>query len=381
MKPILFLFVSLFFMQNISAQTIYKELNSEKLGETRQIKIQLPRNYDTSDKKYPVIYVFDADYLFEPVAGNVDYYAYWEDIPEAIVIGINQYGLRENDCYYSEQNSLPIETGAAFFEFVSMELVPFVNKTFRTENFKVAVGHGKTANFINYYLLKGIPLFQSYIVLSPDLAPDMADYLTEVFPKLEQKTFYYLATTTNDVANIQEKTEALSSSLKAIDNDNVLKTFDTFEGPSHYSLPAHAIPKALESIFFVFQPISKKEYKETILKLEGNPVEYLTDKYQMIEDLFGIEKPILINDFKAIEAAIKKNKKWEYFEDLGKLARKEYPDTLLGNYYLGRFYEETGEPKKAMKTYQSAYVLSEIAGITKDHVLELAEQIKADFGY
>lgn len=381
MKRILFLFISLFFIQNLSAQTIYKELNSEKLGETRQIKIQLPRNYDTSDKKYPVIYVFDADYLFEPVAGNVDYYAYWEDIPEAIVIGVNQYGLRENDCYYSQQNSLPIESGAAFFEFIGMELVPFINKTFRTENFKVAVGHGKTANFINYYLLKGVPLFQSYIVLSPDLAPDMASYLTEVFPKLEQKTFYYLATTTNDVADIQEKTETLSKSLKTIVNDNVLKTFDTFEGPSHYSLPAHAIPKALESIFLVFQPISKKEYKETILNLTGNPVDYLTEKYQMIESLFGIKKPILINDFKAIEAAIKKNQKWEYFEDLGKLARKEYPDTLLGNYYLGRFFEETGEPKKAMKTYQSAYVLSEIAGITKDHVLELAAQIKADFGY
>jgi hypothetical protein len=149
----------------------------------------------------------------------------------------------------------------------------------------------------------------------------------------------------------------------------------------HYTLPTHAIPKALESIFLVFQPISKKEYKETILNLEGNPVDYLTEKYQMIDELFGIKKPILINDFKAIEAAIKKKENWEYFEDLGKLARKEYPDTLLGNYYLGRFYEETGEPKKAMKTYQSAYVLSEIAGITKDHVLELSEQIKADFGY
>ena len=34
-----------------------------------------------------------------------------------------------------------------------------------------------------------------------------------------------------------------------------------------------------------------------------------------------------------------------------------------------------------MKTYQSAYVLQEIGGITKDLVLELAEQIKADFGY
>jgi len=146
-------------------------------------------------------------------------------------------------------------------------------------------------------------------------------------------------------------------------------------------LPAHAIPKALESMFLVFQPISKKEYKEVILNLEGSPVDYLTEKYQTIQTLFGIDKPILINDFKAIAAAIKKSEKFEYFEQLGKIARKEYPDTLLGSYYLGRFYEETGEPKKAMKTYQSAYVLEEIAGITKDHVLELADQIKADFGY
>ena len=56
-------------------------------------------------------------------------------------------------------------------------------------------------------------------------------------------------------------------------------------------------------------------------------------------------------------------------------------DRLLGNYYLAKFYEETGEPKKAMKTYQSAYTLDEIAGITKDDVLQLADAIKADFGY
>ncbi len=47
MKHIFFLFVGLFLTSNLSAQTIYKELNSERLGETRQIKIQLPRNYDT----------------------------------------------------------------------------------------------------------------------------------------------------------------------------------------------------------------------------------------------------------------------------------------------------------------------------------------------
>ena len=72
---------------------------------------------------------------------------------------------------------------------------------------------------------------------------------------------------------------------------------------------------------------------------------------------------------------------FEYFEALGKLARDQYPNTLLGHYYLARFYEETNEPKKAMKTYQSAYILDEIGGITKDLMLEKAASIKADFGY
>ena len=141
------------------------------------------------------------------------------------------------------------------------------------------------------------------------------------------------------------------------------------------------MPKALESVFYVFQPISKTEYTERILTLKTSPVDYLLEKYQLIEEMFGLDKEILINDFKAIEAAIEKNKTYTHFEALGKLARKEYPDTLLGNYYLARFYEETGEAKKAMRTYRSAYVLNEIGGITKDLMLEKADEIKADFGF
>ena len=381
MKNILYLFAIFFSVQFIDAQVTYKNFNSELLGEAREVKIQLPRSYNSSDKSYPIVVVLDGDYMFEIVAGNVEYAAYWEDIPEAIVVGINQFNKRDDDTLYSELNSLPMETGAAFFDFVGQELIPYIEKTYRTEKFKVAVGHGITANFINYYLLKEIPLFNAYVSLSPDMAPDMQAFLTERLPNITTKTFYYLATSNNDVKDIQAQTEALNTAIKGINNESVLSTFDNFEGPTHYSLPAHAIPKALEDIFFVFRPISKQEYKDTILKLEGSPVDYLVEKYETIEDLFGLNKQILINDFRAIAAAIKKTEKYEYFEALGKLARKEYPNTLLGNYYLGRFYEETGNPKKAMKTYQSAYILEEAGGITKDHVLELSEQIKADFGY
>ena len=381
-KLILFVFLFSLTFINIEAQVKYETFESSKLGETRQIKIQLPRGYDSNqDKSYPIFIVLDGDYLFEAVAGNVDYYSYWEDMPESIVIGVNQMDTRYDDCLYSEKNSLPVETGAAFFEFIGQELVPYIEKTYRTVNFRVAVGHGLTANLINYYLLKPQPLFQGYIAISPELAPGMLDYLPEGLSKAESKIFYYLANTDNDGASVKKMTNTLNTDIAALDNKNIVYNFDSFKGPSHYSVPTHAIPNAIEKMFHVFQPISKKEYKETILELQISPVLYLQEKYESINDLFGIDKKILINDFKAISAAIEKNELYEYYEELGKLARKAYPETLLGTYYMARFYEETGEPKKAMRTYQSAYTLKGIAGLTKDEMLEKANLIKEDFGY
>ena len=115
----------------------------------------MPRGYtNDTDKNYPLFIVLDGDYMFEAVAGNVDYYSYWEDMPEAIVVGINQVDKRYDDCMYSGQNSLPIETGANFFEFIGTELIPYIQNKYRIGNFRVAVGHGETANFINYYFVE-----------------------------------------------------------------------------------------------------------------------------------------------------------------------------------------------------------------------------------
>ena len=74
-------FLILYFFINISfSQTIYDSFESEFLNESRELKIQLPRNYDDNTKKdYPLIIVLDGDYMFEAVSGSVDYLSYWGD--------------------------------------------------------------------------------------------------------------------------------------------------------------------------------------------------------------------------------------------------------------------------------------------------------------
>ena len=88
-----------------------------------------------------------------------------------------------------------------------------------------------------------------------------------------------------------------------------------------------------------------------------------------------------VNDIVAVGKALEKKSNWEGMEQLGQLARKQYPDTMLGNYYLALSFEKSGEPKKAMRTYQNAYLLEEISFLTKDLMLDKADQIKSDFGY
>ncbi len=364
------------------AQIKYESLSSTKLGETRQIKIQLPRDYEENkDKRYPVVVVLDGDYLFEPVAGMVDYYAYWEDAPEMIVVGINQDGIRTEDTYYSEQNFLPEGKGAKFFEFIGMELLAQLDQKYRTANFRIIVGHDFTANFINYYLLKPNPIFQGYINLSPDLAPEMAQRITNALSTAESRKWFYLATGSDDIPALKESILGFDNKLKNIENKLVAYKFDNFEHATHYSLVGRAIPSAIENMFEIFRPITTKDYNEKLLQTSVSPTAYLEEKYKSIEELYGIRKKVSLNDFMAVYRAIEKTRNWEEYKDLYKMAHNHYPGTMLGTYFEARYEEETGNPKKAMRIYQNAYGQEKIAFLNTDFMLAKAEAIKKDFGY
>jgi uncharacterized protein len=377
-----YLFLAILFVSTFSyAQAIYKSIDSRILGQERQIKIQLPRNYEkNSEKYYPVVLVLDGDYLFEPIAGNVDYFSYWDDIPEVIVVGINQAGSRRADTFADDIQYFPSKSGKNFFDFIGAELIPFINNTYRTTNFNVIAGHDLTANFANFYLFKNKPLFQAYINLSPDLSPQMASRLYQALNHTNSKKWFYMATASNDVAELKRGIEQLHLQLNTIENENLHYMFDNFDKPFHYSLVAHAIPRALEKIFESYRPISLEEY-EKIKEKDDSPYDYLNEKYGTIKNLFGVDLPVRLNDFLAIGKALEFQENWKDLEKLGKLALNQDPDSMLGSYYMAKSLEERGKTKKAMRMYESAYDKKEAGFITADFMIRKAEVIKKDFGY
>lgn len=377
MSKVLFFISLICFCIPVNSQHIYKEFQSKILNETRRIKIQLPRNYEKNTKKqYPIVVVLDGDYLFEPVAGNIDYLSYWEDIPESIVVGIMQGQSRYDDTSYDEITFLPIDKGEDFFEFIGMELMPYLDKEYRTAKFVIAVGHDVTANFLNYYLFKDFVLFDGFIIFSPDLSPMMEERITERIPHIRKKIFYYLATAQNDVIRLKEDTERLNLMLNNLKSDFFYYYYNNFESANHYTLVSQGIPVALERIFSVYKPITKQEYDDVLLTLETPLYDYLVNKYEVIKDLFGLKNDIRIQDILAIGSAVEHRKRWEELEKLGKLCLKQYPEKTLGNYYVGRYYEETGKYNQAIRTFRNSFGKENVDFITVESLLNRADAIK-----
>ena len=237
---------------------------------------------------------------------------------------------------------------------------------------------------INFYLMNG-----KKELIPPEVMPNKYAYafsqLHMSSPKMRIKFMEQLASNyvvnTNTLFNLyrlnvhEDKEKTSNASMAVIELDQA------FNNDSEQK-KLLALKEALK-IFYKKNLIAhlSNEYKNELLEIDYSPVKYLENKYRKIKDLFGIEKQILLNDFRAVNATIVKKKNMDYYKDLSKLARDNYPDTLLSNLYIGRYYESTGNFRKAIKAYQEAFVYDEIDGITIEELLDRAEKLKFENDY
>lgn len=155
------------------------EVFSKELQENRLLNIYLPPGYSPdSAKQYPVIYLLDgsADEDFIHIAGLVQFgtFPWVEMLPESIVVGIANIDRRRDYTYPThnerDKKDNPTSGGSAkFIQFVSGELIPFVENRYHTNGVKTVIGQSLGGLLAAEILLKKPEMFINYIIISPSL--------------------------------------------------------------------------------------------------------------------------------------------------------------------------------------------------------------------
>jgi predicted alpha/beta superfamily hydrolase len=148
--------------------TVKKDsLQSDVLKQNRKISIFLPEGYDTKNEKLPVLYVLDADGRDQHTVPTARFLFTNNKMPKAIIVGV--FNIDRNHDFLPDSSQSASTGGGAdnFVQFFRKELIPYINKNFKTEPFNVLIGHSYGGVFVMHALLNDPDLFDAYIAIDP----------------------------------------------------------------------------------------------------------------------------------------------------------------------------------------------------------------------
>src|SRR3954462_8314230 len=171
-------------------------VSSRALGELRHINVYVPKAYSTStDTRYPVLYMPDGgiEEDFPHVVNTVDSLIALGEIRPVIVVGVPNTERRRDltgpTRVHSDSAVAPHVGGsAAFRAFFRDELIPEINRRYRTTPERSIVGESLAGLFIVETFLREPTTFDHYVAFDPSLwwnhgvLVDSASVLLRAFP-------------------------------------------------------------------------------------------------------------------------------------------------------------------------------------------------------
>lgn len=279
------LYISLFFfffLANGLAQDLTMKGHVVKTTASKkeyQVYVSLPSSYTKEDQtRYPVLFVLDAYYAYPLVSSFAKLLEASQEIEDVIIVAIGDRDQTQSTWYKSRMvdfspsndpqvdqeiaNGLGVSisevtTGKAneFLQGMREDILPFIDRTYKTTADRGIVGHSVGGLFVVYSLIHGQDLFNKYGVNSPSLFWNNNELIKDV----------ELAFQTNkDVkANVFVSYGALEpeliisstqSFLKVIEryrmeNPKMLITTKVFDEETHTSVIGASLTRTLKTLY------------------------------------------------------------------------------------------------------------------------------------
>ncbi|WP_214073010.1 alpha/beta hydrolase-fold protein [Mucilaginibacter sp. dw_454] len=368
-------------------------IHSKLLNEQRKIWVHVPASASLDKKKkYPVVYVLDAERCFTGVVGMIDYLSSvnGNDIyPEMIVVGIpNTNRTRDltptrvsSGLWITDNIGKNSGGGETFTAFIEHELVPHIDSIYPTFSYRVLLGHSFGGIMAINALVHHKNLFRGYIVIDPSMWWDNQKLLHETGQTLQNNTypgvslFLGMANTLPpgmDTASIKNDTTS-----GTIHSRSILQLRDYVMGSSrrglnanfkYYNEDSHGSVSLLatyDALHFIFKDYALKTQDSYFTDPAFPLAPYLKDHFENLTSKYGITAedgsimlpPVdLVNN---LGFFVLGKKEFDKAEAMFRMNIINYPTNPVAYTYLGDLYLAKGDKKNAIASYKKALSLKE----------------------
>jgi len=263
-KTCSFLLAMLFLVANVSANEPLTFGHSEKFfskvfNEKRTLLIKLPEGYENAIKtKYPVFYTLDGATHFHRVAGTLQWLSDTANvIPPHIVVGVvadsSQQRLRDAHPFKTQRyKNGSVAPAVDFSHFLTDELVPFIDKKYRTKPIRTLAGHSAAGRSTVHSLTTTKNLFQAFIIMSPVLSDSERSikFLQQTALKLESaiKVPTFVFTSIGYEPTNQNTFDRINSGLEQHAPDVLKWKSQRYSEETHMSNPSKTLHNAMQAI-------------------------------------------------------------------------------------------------------------------------------------
>ncbi len=245
------------------ADTEQRTITASKIGRPYDLFISLPENYSTSKQSYPVLYVLDG-WNFPLMAFLQDNNVYSQRMPPVIIVNIGQSPASDAMALRAQDFSptpIPQSLGgggggaAAFLDFLEHELIPYIDRTYRTNPAdRGLLGHSMGGKFALYALEQRPALFQRIVAASPALFPD--DPLMDIAARralrdLPASVRVDLSVGSDDELGFTKTTAEFAQLLNELKPRGLDYRFTVYPGENHNSVRLVSFPAGL---YWVYRP-------------------------------------------------------------------------------------------------------------------------------
>ena len=380
--------IFIFSSQNVLAQSDTKQqsadysvhthtFKSAVLNEQRTVVVQLPKSYQSeSNKVYPVIYRLDGAGNIPLASAVIERLQNDNRAPEVIIVAIeNTNRLRDMYPTVNKEPQGPVGEGggaAKFLAFFEQELIPLVNKNYRTHNYKVIAGASAGGVFALYALQAKPELFQAHIAYSPAVWWNYGASVksTKSFLAKSKELNNYVYINIGEEAGImRERYDDLQQSLQSNKLANLRFFSDAFDGISHGLTTAAG---AFNAYYNLFLP------KQMPITALTDDIASIDAYYQNLSQQWGEQIAPPDRAVRSLGYNLTGSKQFARAIEVFKYNIKNYPKSVDALSALSYGYEMQGDTRQALEQMESALAIADDSYPYINYLKETKARLQAE---